>query len=92
LYSVTANRACENCVDAEQKNAKLNNRTWLNELLTIGEHNVLEEGKLIFGGACRKFANSSVVATNAAATMVILSHYLALTLSQLYNSGLCKIR
>ena len=40
------------CVDAEQKNAKLNNQTWLNGLLTIGEHqNVLEEGKFIVGGA-----------------------------------------
>ena len=39
-------------VDAEQKNAKLNNRTWLNGLLTIGEHqNFLEEGKSIVGGA-----------------------------------------
>ena len=40
------------CVDAEQKNAKLNNRTWLNGLLTIGEHqNFLEEDKSIVGGA-----------------------------------------
>ena len=40
------------CVDAEQKNAKLNNWTWLNGLLTIGEHqNFLEEGKSIVGGA-----------------------------------------
>ena len=40
------------CVDAEQKNAKLNNQTWLNGLLTIGEHqNFLEEGKSIVGGA-----------------------------------------
>ena len=40
------------CVDAEQKNAKLNDRTWLNGLLTIGEHqNFLEEGKVIVGGA-----------------------------------------
>jgi len=32
-------------VDAKQKNAKLNNWTWLNGLLTIGEHqNFLEEG------------------------------------------------
>ena len=32
------------CVDAEQKNAKLNNWTWLNGLLTIGEHqNFLED-------------------------------------------------
>ena len=39
-------------VDAEQKNAKLNNQTWLNELLTIGEHqNFLKEGKFILGGA-----------------------------------------
>ena len=40
------------CVDAEQKNAKINNRTWLNGQLTIGEHqNFLEEGKFIVGGA-----------------------------------------
>ena len=40
------------CVDAEQKNAKLNNWTWLNGLLTIGEHqNFLEEDKSIVGGA-----------------------------------------
>ena len=40
------------CVEAEQKNVKLNNQTWLNGLLTIGEHqNVLEEGKFIVGGA-----------------------------------------
>ena len=39
-------------VDAGQKNAKLNNRVWLNGLLTIGEHqNILEEGKFIVGGA-----------------------------------------
>ena len=40
------------CVDAEQKNTKLNNRTWLTGLLTIREHqNFLEEGKSIVGGA-----------------------------------------
>ena len=40
------------CIDAEQKNAKLNNRTWLNGQLTIGEHqNFLEEDKSIVGGA-----------------------------------------
>ena len=40
------------CVDAEQKNAKLNNWTWLTGLLTIGEHQkFLEEGKSIVGGA-----------------------------------------
>ena len=40
------------CVDVEQKKAKLNNRTWLNGLLTIGEHQkFLEEGKSIVGGA-----------------------------------------
>ena len=39
-------------VDAEQKNAKLNNWTWLTGLLTIGEHqNFLEEGKLNVCGA-----------------------------------------
>ena len=40
------------CVNVEQKNAKLNNRTWLNGLLTIGEHQkFLEGGKFINGGA-----------------------------------------
>ena len=40
------------CVKAEQKNAKLNNWTWLNGLLTIGEHqNFLEEGKFIVGAS-----------------------------------------
>ena len=40
------------CVDAEQKNAKLNNWTLLNGLLSIGEHqSFLEEGKFIVGGA-----------------------------------------
>ena len=39
------------CVDAEQKNAKLNNRTWLNGLLTIGEHQNFLEDKSIVGGA-----------------------------------------
>ena len=39
------------CVDAEQKNAKLNNRTWLNGLLTIGEHQNFLEGKFNVGGA-----------------------------------------
>ena len=40
------------CVEAEQKNAKRNNRTWLNRLLTIGEHqHFLEEGKFVVSGA-----------------------------------------
>ena len=40
------------CVEAEEKNAKLNNQTRLNGLVTIGEHqSFLEEGKLIVGGA-----------------------------------------
>ena len=39
------------CVDAEQKNAKLNNQTWLNGLLTIGEHQNFLEGKSNVGGA-----------------------------------------
>ena len=37
----------------------LNNRTWLNGLLTIGEHhNFLEEGKIIVGGASVAFVVS----------------------------------
>ena len=32
------------CVDTEQKNTKLNNCTWLNELLTIGEYQSFLEG------------------------------------------------
>ena len=49
LYSVTANRVREKlrtvCVDAAQKNAKLNNHKWLNGLLTITEHQkFLEDG------------------------------------------------
>ena len=40
------------CVEAEQKNAKQNNRSWLEELLTVGEYqNLLEEGKLVVGVA-----------------------------------------
>ena len=36
------------CVEAEQKNAKQNNRSWLEGLLTIREYqNFLEEGKLV---------------------------------------------
>ena len=43
---------CVRIVYAEQKNAKLNNWTWLNELLTIGEHqNFLEEDKSIVGAS-----------------------------------------
>ena len=40
------------CVEAEQKNAKQNNRSWLEGLLTVGEYqNLLEEGKLVVGVA-----------------------------------------
>ena len=40
------------CVDAEQRNAKLYNRTWLNGLVTIREHqHFLEEDKFIVGRA-----------------------------------------
>ena len=36
------------CVKAEQKNAKQNNWSWLEGLLTVGEYqNFLEEGKLV---------------------------------------------
>ena len=36
------------CVEAEQKNAKQNNSTWLQGLLTITEYlKFLEEGKLV---------------------------------------------
>ena len=35
------------CIEAKQKNAKLNNWTWLNRLVIIGEH----ENKFIVGGA-----------------------------------------
>ena len=44
--------ARENCVEAEQKNAKQNNRSWLEGLLTVREYqNFLEEGKLVVGVA-----------------------------------------
>ena len=40
------------CVEAEQKNAKQNNRTWLKRLLTTREYqNFLEEDNLDVGGA-----------------------------------------
>ena len=40
------------CVEAEQKNAKPNNRSWLEGLLTVGKYqNFLEEGKLVVGVA-----------------------------------------
>ena len=40
------------CVEAEQKDAKQNNRSWLEILLTVGEYqNFLEEGKLVVGVA-----------------------------------------
>ena len=36
------------CVEAEQKNAKRNNWSWLEGLLTVREYqNFLEEGKLV---------------------------------------------
>ena len=35
------------CVDAEQKNAKQNYRTWLEKLLTIREYNFQEGGGLV---------------------------------------------
>ena len=35
------------CVEAEQKNAKRNNRTWLEGLLTVREYQ--DEGKLVVG-------------------------------------------
>ena len=38
------------CAKVEQKNAKQNNRTWLERLLAIRE-NFLEEGKLVVCGA-----------------------------------------
>ena len=38
------------CVEAEQKNAKQNNRSWLEGLLTVREcQKFLEEGKLVVG-------------------------------------------
>ena len=40
------------CVEAEQKDTKQNNWTWLEGLLTVREYqNFLEEGKLAVGGA-----------------------------------------
>ena len=43
----SADRAHENCVEAEQKNAKQNNLSWLEGLLTVREYQkFLEEGKL----------------------------------------------
>ena len=40
------------CVEAKQKSAKQNNRSWLEGLLTVGEYqNFLEEGKLVVGVA-----------------------------------------
>ena len=40
------------CVEAEQKNAKQNNRTWFEGLLTIREYqNFLEEGKFVLCSA-----------------------------------------
>ena len=37
-------------VEAEQKNAKQNNRTWLEGLLTVRKYkNFLEKGKLVVG-------------------------------------------
>ena len=40
------------CIEAEQKNTKQNNRSWLKGLLTVREYlNFLEEGKLVVGVA-----------------------------------------
>ena len=40
------------CVEVEQKNAKQNNRSWLEGVLTVREYqNFLEEGKLVVGVA-----------------------------------------
>ena len=40
------------CVEAEQKNTKQNNQSWLERLLTVREYqNFLEEGKLVVGVA-----------------------------------------
>ena len=40
------------CVEVEQKNAKQNNRSWLEGLLTVREYqNFQEEGKLVVGVA-----------------------------------------
>ena len=40
------------CVEAEQKNAKQNNQTWLEGLLTVREYqSFLDEGKLVVGVA-----------------------------------------
>ena len=40
------------CVEAEQKNTKQNNQSWLEGLLTVREYqNCLEEGKLVVGVA-----------------------------------------
>ena len=45
-FVLCADHACENCVKAEQKKAKLNNQSWHEE------HQIfLEEGKLSGGGA-----------------------------------------
>ena len=40
------------CVEVEQKNAKQNNQSWLEGLLTVREcQNFLKEGKLVVGVA-----------------------------------------
>ena len=40
------------CVEAERKNTKQNNQSWLEGLLTVREYqNFLEEGKLVVGVA-----------------------------------------
>ena len=40
------------CVEVQQKNAKQNNQSWLEGLLTVREcQNFLEEGKLVVGVA-----------------------------------------
>ena len=47
------------CVEAEQKNAKGNSRSWLEGLLTVREYqNFLEEGKLVVGVASVAFVVS----------------------------------
>ena len=52
LCSADHSRVRTVCVEAERKNAKQNNRSWLEGLLTVREYqNFLEEGKLVVGVA-----------------------------------------
>ena len=53
LYSVVPTvRMRTVCVEAEQKNTKQSNRSWLEGLLTVRKYkNFLEEGKLVVGVA-----------------------------------------